>query len=53
MRIVTTIIVPSTMMRKTAAMRKMGAICGQMIRHMIKLNIRFSGARTAMRVHIM
>ena len=53
MRMVTTMMAPSTTMRKTAAMPKVGAICGQMMRHMMKLKIRFSGARTAMRVHIM
>ena len=50
---VTTIISPSTTMRKITAIRKVGAISGQMYMHIAKLKMRFSGARTAMRVHIM
>ena len=50
---VTTMMLPRTATRNTAAMANVGAMCGQMIRHMTKLKMRFSGARTAMRVHIM
>ena len=43
---------PITITRNTTAIRNMALKCGLMIRHIAKLKIRFSGARTATRITI-
>ena len=50
---VTAMIEPMTITRNTTAIRNMPLKCRLMMRHMVKLKIRFSGARTATRITIM
>ena len=49
MRRVTTMMMPSTTIRNTTAMRNIELMAGLMSKHMIKLNTRFSGARATTR----
>lgn len=49
---VTTMMVPMTAIKNTTAIRNMELKRGLMSRHMIKLKIKFSGARTATRMII-